>query len=249
MLGKLIKHDLNYSKKSFFSIAAVAVVLSLVAALSVTFDIESISIASLVVIGTVLSVMFVMSIVLIFNGYKKSLFGQNGYLFLTLPVSKNNLLLSKVIGALIWANFMGVVTIIMTTAIVFVGTNLDGTSTYILWEAMPNWLEFIGNALYGILSFNVFTFVAIMVLFMTITLANASFASKRLHWILAGAIGLAYYVIYIRGTVLIGSLLFNMNTNQTSIFEMTLLMIYSILVGGISYFITLRLLKKRIELD
>ena len=245
MLGKLVKHDLNYSKKSFLSIAVVAIVLSVVAPLGVLFDIEAISIVSLSVTGTVLVAMFVISIILIFNGYKKSLFEQNGYLFLTLPVSKNKLLLSKTIGALIWANFMGVVIVIMTGAIVFVGTHIEPTEVTINFDV----LAFIPQALYGILYGNVAMFTTIIILFMTITLANSSFKSKRLHWVLAGVLGLVYYIVYVSVMGRIQWHLSDTAVDGNSIFYMTLLLIYSLVVGIISYFITLYLLRNRIELD
>ena len=247
MLGKLIKHDLNYSKKAFLSIAAVAIVFSLVVTFSVSFGNTLISIILLSITGIIMSVMFIISIILIYNSYKKSLFGQNGYLFLTIPVSKNKLLLSKIIGALIWLNFMSVVTIIMTVIIFYVSIHLDGNATMRL--SMSNWFEVIGQLLYMALFINVFKFATIIVLFMTITLANASFASKRLHWVFAVVIGLVYYVLYIRGAALIGPLFFDATSYQTSMFELTLLKLYSLVVGCISYFITLQLLRKRIELE
>ena len=257
MLGKLIKHDLNYSKKAFFSIAALMIVLSIVAAISVSFDDENISTISLAVLAMVLSASIIITVALIFNGYRKSLFGQNGYLFLTLPVSKNQLLLSKTIGALIWANFMIIVTFILSITIAYVGASahsVQSANDSWIWLGSEigfdiNWLRVIGDTLYGMLFINVLAFVAIIILFMTITLANASFRSKRLHWILAGVLGLAYFILYTRGTVIIGRLLFDMTTYSTARIDVTIFMIYSFIVGIISYFITLHLLKKRIELD
>ena len=246
MLGKLIKHDLNYSKKAFFSIAALMVVLSIVAAISVTFDDENISTISLVVLAMVLTASIIITVALIFNGYRRSLFGQNGYLFLTLPVSKNQLLLSKTIVALIWANFMTIVTFIISITIAYV---VHSDLSWIWIELDINWLRIIGDTLYGMLFINVLAFVAIIILFMTITLAKASFRSKRLHWLLAGVFGIVYWILYGRGARLVSRLFFDTTTFSGVRFDMTILMVYSFIIGCISYLITLHLLKKRIELD
>lgn len=241
MLGKLIKHDLNYSKKSFFSIAALMIVLSIVAAVSFSFNIGSIGMISLLAFTIVLTVSNIMTVVLIFNGYRKSIFGQNGYLFLTLPVSKNRLLLSKTIGALIWFNFMTVVTVITLFTMAFISTSFFSDQLWTLLAALNlQWLPVIGHALYGLLHLNVVAFVMIIVLFMTITLANTSFRNKRLHWILAGVLGFAYFIIYQLCLTLISQFIFD---------QTTISMLYSFVVGVISYFITLYLLKKRIDLD
>lgn len=247
MLGKLIKHDLNYSKNSFFSIAALMIILAIVATVSFSFSIESIGIISLVAFVIVITVSNIMTVVLIFNGYRKSLFGQNGYLFLTLPVSKKSLLLSKTIGALIWFNFMTVVTFITLITMTFIGTRFYSDLSWISFDVQ--WLTVIGHGLYGFLFINVVAFVLIIVLFMTITLANISIKNKRLHWILAGVLGLAYYIIYSQGSTLISELFLDQVTFGTVRFHLTIIMVYNFIVGVIAYLITLYLLKKRIELD
>lgn len=251
MLGKLIKHDLNYSKNSFFSIAALMIILAIVATVSFSFSIESIGIISLVAFVIVITVANIMTVVLIFNGYRKSLFGQNGYLFLTLPVSRKSLLLSKTIGALIWFNFMTVVTFITLIMMTFIGTRFYSDLSWISFDVHfdVQWLTVIGNGLYGFLFINVVAFVLIIVLFMTITLANISIKNKRLHWILAGVLGLAYYIIYSHGSTLISELFVDQVTFGTVRFHLTIIMVYNFIVGVIAYLITLYLLKKRIELD
>lgn len=244
MLGKLIKHDLNDSKRSFFAITAVTMVLSLVAGLSLTFNNEMLDRISFVVTGITLMAMFIIGFMLVFNGYKKSLFGQNGYLVLTLPVSKNKLLLSKIIGALIWFNFMSFVIMILSA----IAAYLEGNEMDIYFDGVGNWLEATWSLLYAIFFLNVLAFVAINVLFMTITFANSTF-KKRLHWVIAGALGLAYYSLYVRGAAFVVVSFFDMTASEASIFEMTLLVVYSLIVGLISYLITLYLLNKRIELE
>ena len=253
MLGKLIKHDLNYSKKSFFAIAALMIILAIVAATSLTFDVERISAISIAILAIVLTASIIITIALIFNGYRRSLFGPNGYLYLTLPVSKNQLLLSKIIGALIWVNFMIIVTFIISvtiaTVIATVGARIYSDYSWIWIRNEISLVQIAGDMLFGLLFINVLAFVAIIILFMTITLANVSFRNKRLHWIFAGVFGLAYFILYSRGAELIVRLFYDMTTFSTARIDVTVFMIYSFIVGIISYLITLHLLMKRIELD
>jgi len=241
MLGKLIKHDLKYGKKPFLLMASIALIAFVVAGVSIVFNLPALGVIYMVLSSLLLVVMLVMTPVLIFSGYKKSLFETHGYLFLTLPVSRNKLLLSKTIGGLIWFNLNALLSLFLGLGIFVVesGLNANAPAAIDLTNAVSyevNGLELIGSGIYGWVFINLLVALGFIVIFMSLTLGNSSFKSKRVHWSLAGIFGLFYFVFYLVGAIMMS-------------FGIVKLTLYSLVVAAIAYYITLSLLKRRVELE
>jgi len=240
MLGKLIKHDLNYGKKPFLLMAGIAFVLLLVAGVGLVFNLSSLGVIYIVLSSILLLVMLVMTPVLIFNGYKKSLFETHGYLFLTLPVSRNKLLLSKTLGGLIWFNLNALLSIFLGLGIFVIESSLQANASAVnlanTASIEVNGWELIGLGIYGWFFVNLLVVLGFIVIFMSLTLGNSSFKSKRVHWSLAGIFGLLYFIFYLTGAIILS-------------LGMIKLTLYSLVAVAVGYYFTLSLLKKRVELE
>lgn len=102
MLGKLLKHDLLNGMRSMLKIYLAAAIAFTAAIISVFVkDAVSLRIGSCFILTIVLSVLMVVTAVKLITGYNSSLFGNEGYLTHTLPVTGGQLVLSKALSGLI----------------------------------------------------------------------------------------------------------------------------------------------------
>lgn len=102
MLGKLIKHDLKATSRVIPFIYLSIAVLGLVGFIGLWMRKEAIGfIACFIMMFAGLGA-YVATLILLAVRFHKSMFGREGYLTLTLPVSTGQLLLSKSISSLVW---------------------------------------------------------------------------------------------------------------------------------------------------
>lgn len=102
MLGKLLKYEFKYSARMLPVVYLAVAVAYLFGLLAKALDIAPlrVSMSLLLVVGGVAAVIITFLTVIL--RYFKGLFGAEGYLSQTLPVSKGCLIASKVITAYIW---------------------------------------------------------------------------------------------------------------------------------------------------
>lgn len=120
MFGKLVKHELKSVGKWYIATYVGVVSLSIVLGLWIqnlayreqnhpeVFDTgmrtEGILLGtSLLAYGFLLAALFLSTFILIINRFRKNVYGREGYLTLTLPVSSHHILLSKLISSFLWS--------------------------------------------------------------------------------------------------------------------------------------------------
>lgn len=121
MLGKLIKNDLKYTSKAIlgaiFSFCAFVILGMIFSQFSGLFPMESAAwevlrpiqfFFTMPVVGLIIALMVIFAIMAV-SQFTKNLYGNEGYLTLTLPVSTKKLLLSKLMVCMIWAFVCGLV--------------------------------------------------------------------------------------------------------------------------------------------
>ncbi|MCL1988068.1 MAG: hypothetical protein FWG64_08895 [Firmicutes bacterium] len=197
MFLKQLKYDLLFSRDMFFGMAGLLIAVAIIMRLTGTVNMSEAD-ASLGILGNMFSLLVLVvifsvavliaaigSIVQIFRFYKQSFFSSSGYFFLTLPINSTKLILSKIVVALIWYNFMMFVAII---------TGLILADFEILLTSLPNLFE-IGDFVIMIFNSNVNALVFIAFLYFMITLAN-SVVVVKLSYLLSGAISFALLIGY-----------------------------------------------------
>ncbi|HPE16452.1 MAG TPA: hypothetical protein PK597_05800 [Oscillospiraceae bacterium] len=102
MLGKVLRLDLKFGWRKYFALAAVLVAAGLL--IPFVFDIAQFGTSIVFMLG--LLVVGLLCVVYVVQHYYRNLFGSEGYFMFTLPVESWQLLLSKVLSAVIWFNFM-----------------------------------------------------------------------------------------------------------------------------------------------
>ncbi len=100
MLGKLIKHELRHSARYHFAILIATAAITVVVSLSlITQSGRFLATFGLVITGFATIIVTLVSII---KNFYDTIFSRLGYLTMTLPVKGSQLLLSKIIVAIIW---------------------------------------------------------------------------------------------------------------------------------------------------
>ena len=116
MFTKQLKYDFMFSYKTFFTMFAGIIALSLVVRVAdILPDMPEMlsDILRMIVIGAGGTAVAVASYIQILLFYQRSFFGPEGYLTLTLPLSRSRQLASKLITTFVWFIFMVIAVPIM----------------------------------------------------------------------------------------------------------------------------------------
>jgi len=181
MFTKLLKHDFRFSWKLFFSMFAGLVLLAIIARIIEIIPDEPLMVEIFrVIIITAGGIgVLVTSYVQILLFFYRNFFSQEGYLMLTLPVSRGKQLASKIIVSLAWFNFMMLTIPIM----LFILAPPTGNTWEAVWGVLTN-----SSFHVFILEVNFIALVLISFLFLTVTLANSVVFGAKIHSAIAGVI-------------------------------------------------------------
>ena len=119
MLGKLIKHEFKSTAHSMLGVFMAAGITFVVMMLVFLIKIKSLMVISSVVLGAIAVAVLVITLFSIITTFNKSLYGAQGYLSFTLPVTSRQLLASKTIVSLAWVFISFVFAIAVTVFLVF----------------------------------------------------------------------------------------------------------------------------------
>ncbi|MBR5619016.1 MAG: hypothetical protein IKW76_04720 [Clostridia bacterium] len=113
MLGKLIKHELKSTAHSMFGVYLAAAITFLSATVVLFLNSHALKVVGAVAMVLITLAVLIITLLCIFSMFNKSLYGAQGYLSFTLPVTGKQLLAAKTIVAEIWTTlsfvFVGVV--------------------------------------------------------------------------------------------------------------------------------------------
>ena len=126
MLIKLLKYEFKSTYLKFLSGFAVYVIM---AAILLIFFRDNIALTiSLVTIGLI--ALWVMMLINIFQRYNGNLYGGEGYLMFSLPVSSRKLLLSKIISTCVWIIGLGVLSVAAVFIVACVYGNIPSMNKF-----------------------------------------------------------------------------------------------------------------------
>ena len=192
MFTKQLKYDFAFSAKIFIAMFIGMIVISVVLNAADMLPaaqagmVEIFRVITIGVGGTAVGIASYLQILLFFQ---RNFFAAEGYLMLTLPVSRGRLLASKFIVSLVWFNFMLLVVPIMLF-IIFPPTGQSIT------DVIFNQILHTQNIIIFFTVINLVAFVAMAILFLTITLANTVVFGKKVHGVVAGIISAFYHFIF-----------------------------------------------------
>jgi len=200
MFIKQLKYDLLFSRNAFFGMGALLIGISIILSLAIHVMGTGVTGAMETVwVGLVFSIsataVAVASVFQLYTFYKRSLFGNSGYLMLTLPVERCSLLVSKLVVSLLWINYMVIVNFIMAL-ILFTGmgevnwNDMGYNSPYFSWSIRDT-LRLIE----GVITMNIFPLVFISIAYLGITLGNSVFGRWRVNGFVAGIASIVYLMI------------------------------------------------------
>jgi hypothetical protein len=231
MLGKLIRHEFQATARHFLPMYLGLAIITLLLKVSLILDLGGFQSDTynrgffLVLINTLLIIfyvvaiiaLFVLTLVIILRRFYSNLFGDEGYLMFTLPVTTTQLLNSKLIVALIW-EIITIPIVCLSFFILFFQTDILGWFPYACSRAIEGirFLSFSGYRVWlliaefviGLILQNI---VSILMFYLSITLGQKLMPARRF----LGSI-VAFLVVYIV-TELLSSLITMLSQFSASI--------------------------------
>ncbi|SJZ45169.1 hypothetical protein [Anaerorhabdus furcosa] len=250
---KLIKYEMIHSYRSFAIIFGVF----LLACVLVPFLPYDISIIGATLIMFAFFGISIAVFVTIIRNYNTSMFKKPGYLTLTLPVSTHELVISKVLSALIWLFitsvilFLGLIILVMAVMVV---EGYQVNLFEIINEIFKNFSKFDFASLFSLLfQLTVQSIVTILGFFALTTILQTKYTRNH-----KTALGFIIFVLYAFVTAIIGDMLpinnnelfmefnsygnFHLNINWMAV-------LYSCIEIAFFYIITIFVINKKIEIE
>ena len=230
MLFKLLKYDFRAMWKQFSLIWGAALALALANRFSIFWDVDdhAIGLSDTTTSGitvfafmSVITAMFVIAVIFVVNRFSKGLLGGEGYLMFTLPVRSWQLVLSKLICALV--SWVGCVMVAFASLFIMIPFNWAELFQFPFWSDIfrgimkhPGTLALMAEFCLVILAFIVL-FISVMYLAMAI---GHLFSRHRRLISVAAFIGLYILIANVYGRVFsyrfIQSLMNTVNVNAYS---------------------------------
>ncbi|MGT2925876.1 ABC transporter permease [Streptococcus cuniculipharyngis] len=129
MFGKLVKYELKSVGKWYLGLYGLAFLFSIILRLSIP-DMEELNqavnisqwvlttyLVSVIAIVVLIVAIFLSTLFIIIRRFTQAIYGREGYLTMTLPVTTHQLLLSKVVTALIWCLLNGLIILVSAAVI------------------------------------------------------------------------------------------------------------------------------------
>lgn len=127
MLGKLLKYEFKSTARIFLPLYAILLVVAIVNGLFTSAEIFNIQSLLIIIFGSLIIALFVVTVVVLVQRFNKNLLGDEGYLMFTLPVNSSSILLSKYIVTLLWTVLSVIVSVIAFFLITFIYSFMDGS--------------------------------------------------------------------------------------------------------------------------
>ena len=121
MLGKLFKYDMKSLARVFLPLYAALIVISVVNRILIITGLNVPIFIGSSVFGMMIGGVCVATLILTISRFRKNLLGREGYLSLTLPVSSDKLILSKLFSASIW--FISSFIVVMLSILIIASSN------------------------------------------------------------------------------------------------------------------------------
>ncbi|WP_037583465.1 hypothetical protein [Streptococcus iniae] len=216
MFGKLFKYELKSIGKWYFalnvSIIAIAVILSFTFELlsskvnethpKISWTTDLLPMILTLIFGFLIAGSLLATLLIIIRRFNQNVFGREGYLTMTLPVSEHHLILSKLLASFICMIFNSFILVIATLILIIPQVSVAEFLNAFrdLGQLILENLDLTG---FGISYLLLSTFSGILMIYLSISIGQL-FANRR---------GLKAFIAYAVITVLITILFSQINTN------------------------------------
>ena len=190
MFSKLLKYELKSVGKWYFALNASVIAISFFLGFSIKSleayaqnysEISSTHLTQLIpiiltlIFGILVAGAWIATFVIIIRRFYKNVFGHEGYLTLTLPVSSHQLVLSKLLASFIWMIFNA---IILVAGITFLILPISGIGRFLMYlpqlAAFLTPMEWLAVLIYVMLS----SLSSILMIYLAITIGQL-FTDRR----------------------------------------------------------------------
>ncbi|KHD46759.1 ABC transporter permease [Streptococcus hongkongensis] len=226
MFGKLLKYELKSIGKWYFAInLAILAIAGLLSATLKWLKFESntqnttmkllnqlLPLALSLIFGALIAGSLLATLLIIINRFNKNVFGREGYLTMTLPVSEHQIILSKLLSSLIWSFFNGIILVFATLIML-----IPQISSSILKMGMEKIGEFLSkhptNSALFLTSYFLSAIGGVLLIYLAISIGQL-FSNRRglkafiFYFLIAIATSLLFFFINIK--------IFNFSSNDTS---------------------------------
>ncbi|KXT78619.1 hypothetical protein [Streptococcus sp. DD13] len=253
MFGKLLKYEFKFVGKLYFAIyatiLALSVVIGLMSSRLILEVLGSATASSLPVLsfltGVLIILLFVGIIItytMIASRFKQSIFGRQGYLTLTLPVSTHQLILVKVLSGIFWILTSLVVTVLSLYIITTLSVSSIGLSSI-----TPSFFNFFNIDLLSWIYNGALYFMFILQIYFSISLGHLA-NNHRTFLATLYFIIILVATIWIRNSARLGYLVspFNNSTYQSTFW---LAVLFNLFLAGIFYMGTYAIIRNSVNLD
>ena len=255
MFGKLLKHEFRASFRTLLPLMGALLIAAVLGRLSI-FLMDTVDSVAVNIFGVLFLVLFflgciaavVLTVVFAVIRFVRSVLSDQGYLTHTLPVGVNSIILSRLLVA-IMSMLCVIATIVLGVLICFFRLDLFDGIGKVLHELFVSGEYQLGATLLWLLASMLVSLITGILQFYAAMAIGHSFANKK------GGFSVLFYFIFYVAEQIISSIAIavrfgmTLTTNQTPGSEMAIISLcLSVLFGGVFYFLTWLMLKKRLNL-
>ncbi|CYV79547.1 hypothetical protein [Streptococcus suis] len=260
MFKKLLKYEFQSVGKWYVGIYAGALVLSAI----LGFWLQALNLrtqagstepggAEMVLFGTsfmtfgiLIAALGLSTFFMVINRFRKNVYGRQGYLTMTLPVSSHHIILSKLLASLVWYLLAGI-TIILSIGIVLAVLML-GSEEFVIPELQTliqqiDWSVVFAHLFYSLIE----STMGILLIYFSISVGQL-FKDHRLLFAILTYIGISI-VVGVFGTLVFTNYLENLYNAALPLYPSPILALINIILAFAYYFGTHFIMTKKLNLQ
>ncbi|MCK3905048.1 ABC transporter permease [Streptococcus suis] len=260
MFKKLIKYEFQSVGKWYLGIYAGALALSAI----LGFWLQALTLraqagttepggAEMVLFGTfsmtfgiLIAALGLSTFFMVINRFRKNVYGRQGYLTMTLPVSSHHIILSKLLASLVWYLLAGI-TIILSIGIVLAVLML-GSEEFVIPELQTliqqlDWSVIFAHLFYSLIE----STMGILLIYFSISVGQL-FKDHRLLFAILTYIGISI-VVGVFGTLVFTNYLENLYNAALPLYPSPILALINIILAFAYYFGTHYIMTKKLNLQ
>ncbi|WP_105129348.1 ABC transporter permease [Streptococcus suis] len=260
MFKKLLKYEFQSVGKWYLGIYIAAVVLSAV----LGFWLQALALrtqagntepgggemvllgTSFMTFGILIAALFLSTFVLVINRFRKNVYGRQGYLTMTLPVSSHHIILSKLLASLVWY-FLAGVNIVLSIGIILAVLML-GSGEVVIPELQTliqelDWSVVFAHLFYALIE----STMGILLIYFSISVGQL-FKDHRLLFAILTYIGISI-VVGVFGTLVFTNYLENLYNAALPLYPNPILALINIILAFAYYFGTHFIMTKKLNLQ
>ncbi|MGU7973178.1 ABC transporter permease [Streptococcus suis] len=260
MFKKLLKYEFQSVGKWYVGIYAGALVLSAI----LGFWLQALTIrtqagttepsgaemvlfaTSFMTIGILIAALGLSTFFMVINRFRKNVYGRQGYLTMTLPVSSHHIILSKLLASLVWY-FLAGVNIVLSIGIILAVLML-GSGEFVIPELQTliqelDWSVVFARLFYSLIE----STMGILLIYFSISVGQL-FKDHRLLFAILTYIGISI-VVGVFGTLVFTNYLENLYNAALPLYPNPILALINIILAFAYYFGTHFIMTKKLNLQ